>query len=91
SAARRGPYIDQSQSLNVYLENATVGKASSMYKYIWEKGLKTSYYLRSRAASSVAKVTTGGAAVAEAPKKEYTDAEAVACSLENPELCEACQ
>lgn len=85
-AAGRGRYIDQSQSLNLYLENATIGKASSMYMYLWKKGIKTSYYLRSRAASKIAKVTTGIEV-----KQYFSDAEAIACSLENPELCEACQ
>jgi ribonucleoside-diphosphate reductase alpha chain len=48
----------------------------------WEKGLKTTYYLRSRAATKIQKATVPTA---------YTDAEAVACSLENPGACEACQ
>jgi ribonucleoside-diphosphate reductase alpha chain len=76
-AAARGPYIDQSQSLNLFIESPNIGKLSSMYMYAWEKGLKTTYYLRSRAATKINK--TG-----------YTSAETVACSLENPEACEAC-
>ena len=56
-AVARGPYIDQSQSLNLFVENPTINKLSSMYMYIWNKGLKTSYYLRSRPATSIAKVT----------------------------------
>ncbi len=79
-AAARLPYIDQSQSLNLFLESPTIGQVSSMYMYAWKAGLKTTYYLRSRPATRIAKAT-----VAAAP------ADAVACSLENPEACEACQ
>jgi len=49
--------------------------------------LKTTYYLRSRPATRIAKATLDAAA----PARIYSDAEAVVCSLENPELCEACQ
>lgn len=89
-AAARGPYIDQSQSLNLFLESPTIGKVSSMYMYAWKAGLKTTYYLRSRPATKIAKVTTTRSEP-ELPKKTYTDTEAIACSLENPEACEACQ
>lgn len=84
-AADRGAFIDQSQSLNLFMETPTIGKLSSMYMYAWKRGIKTTYYLRSRPATRIAKVTTSG------NKKTYTDQEAVACSLENPEICEACQ
>ncbi len=53
----RGPYIDQSQSLNLFVESPTINKLSSMYMYAWKRGLKTSYYLRSRPATNIAKVT----------------------------------
>ncbi len=89
-AAARGPYIDQSQSLNLFLESPTIGKVSSMYMYAWKAGLKTTYYLRSRPATKIAKVTTTRSE-SDQPKKTYTDTEAIACSLENPEACEACQ
>ncbi len=85
-AADRGAYIDQSQSLNLFIESPTIGKLSSMYMYAWKKGVKTTYYLRSRPATRIAKTTVSGTA-----KKTTTDAEAIACSLENPETCEACQ
>lgn len=92
-AAERGAYIDQSQSLNLFQESPTIGKLSSMYMYAWEKGLKTTYYMRSRPATSINKVTVSSAAE-EAPVKEapmaFTDSQAIACSLENPEACEAC-
>ncbi len=79
-AAERSPYIDQSQSLNLFIESPTIGKVSSMYMYAWKKGLKTTYYLRSRPASKISKATV-----------PVTPAAAVACSLENPDSCEACQ
>lgn len=86
-AADRGPYIDQSQSLNLFSESPTIGKLSSMYMYAWKRGLKTTYYLRSRPATNINKTTVKKAT----SEKTYTDQEAVTCSLENPELCEACQ
>jgi len=86
-AADRGPYVDQGQSLNLFIENPTIGQLSSMYFHAWKRGLKTTYYLRSRPATRIAKATV------ETPSMENpaTAAAAVACALENPELCEACQ
>ncbi len=86
-AAARGAYIDQSQSLNLFAESPNIGKLSSMYLYAWKKGLKTTYYLRSRPATRIAKTTMRPSEAAVA----VPDADAVACSLENPESCEACQ
>ena len=86
--AERGPYIDQSQSLNLFIESPTIGKVSSMYMYAWKKGLKTTYYLRSRPASKISKATVPVPASVSAP---VPVAQAIACSLENPESCEACQ
>ncbi|MEO6689092.1 MAG: ribonucleoside-diphosphate reductase subunit alpha, partial [Dokdonella sp.] len=85
-AAERGAFIDQSQSLNLFIENPNIGQLSSMYMYAWKRGLKTTYYLRSRPATRITKTTLGAA-----PAKTYTDSEALVCSLENPEMCEACQ
>ena len=92
-AADRGAFIDQSQSLNLFMESPNIGKLSSMYMYAWQKGLKTTYYLRSRPATRIAQVAAADniAVVIEEPKKVYTDEEALVCSLENPEACEACQ
>src|ERR1700749_4017248 len=56
-AADRGAFIDQSQSLNLFSENPNIGALSSMYFYAWKKGLKTTYYLRSRPATKIAKTT----------------------------------
>ncbi|MEU3662380.1 ribonucleoside-diphosphate reductase subunit alpha [Streptomyces sp. NPDC032940] len=86
-AAARTPYLDQAQSLNLFLETPTIGKLSSMYAYAWKQGLKTTYYLRSRPATRIARA----AGRATVPVQAVPDPEAVACSLENPESCEACQ
>ncbi len=99
-AADRGAYIDQSQSLNLFIENPNIGQLSSMYFYAWSKGLKTTYYLRSRPATRIAKATveeplTGASNrekwAGQTVEAQATDAAAVSCSLENPESCEACQ
>ncbi len=87
-AAARGAFIDQSQSLNLFMESPSIGKLSSMYMYAWKKGLKTTYYLRSRPATSINK--TAFSAAATEVKPEVTEQEALACSLENPESCESC-
>ncbi|MFJ8229297.1 ribonucleoside-diphosphate reductase subunit alpha [Streptomyces sp. NPDC094448] len=90
-AAARTPYLDQSQSLNLFLETPTIGKLSSMYAYAWKQGLKTTYYLRSRPATRIARAATGSTAGSVPVPAQVTPEEAVACSLENPESCEACQ
>jgi ribonucleoside-diphosphate reductase alpha chain len=82
-AAARQPYIDQSQSLNLFMAEPTIGKLSSMYAYAWKSGLKTTYYLRSRPATRIAQTTIQRATVQRAAPD--------VCSLENPETCEACQ
>ena len=79
-AAARGPYIDQSQSLNLFIENPSIGKLSSMYMYAWKKGIKTTYYLRSRPATRIAKVTIQGGGASSTENH-----------LENPVICESCQ
>ena len=71
-AAARTPYIDQSQSLNLFMETPTIGKLSSMYAYAWRRGLKTTYYLRSRPATRIAQTTVSSRSSGDA------------CSLENP-------
>jgi len=102
-AAERGAFIDQSQSLNLFIESPTIGKLSSMYMYAWKKGLKTTYYLRSRPATKINKTTVAAsmaaqptpkaveAAATPASKPAVSDAAKVACSLENPDSCESCQ
>lgn len=88
-AADRGAFIDQSQSLNLFMAAPSIGALSSMYFYAWKKGLKTTYYLRSRPATKIAKVTAAVRPLALG--KVVSESEAVSCSLENPESCEACQ
>jgi ribonucleoside-diphosphate reductase alpha chain len=93
-AAARSPYIDQSQSLNLFIAGPSIGKLSSMYLHAWKSGLKTTYYLRSRPATRIqqATVSVAPAAVTITPNASTpSDDEALACSLENPENCEACQ
>jgi ribonucleoside-diphosphate reductase alpha chain len=89
-AAERGAYIDQSQSLNLFMANPNIGQLSSMYMYAWKRGLKTTYYLRSRPATQIAKTTVAGSTAAPHPRAAGDEA-AVMCSLENPQTCEACQ
>ncbi|MFD7444222.1 ribonucleoside-diphosphate reductase subunit alpha [Streptomyces sp. NPDC059909] len=92
-AAARTPFLDQSQSLNLFMETPTIGKLSSMYAYAWKQGLKTTYYLRSRPATRIARAASGAkpAATTVPVQQAAPDADAIACSLENPESCEACQ
>ncbi|HEX2658137.1 MAG TPA: ribonucleoside-diphosphate reductase subunit alpha [Polyangia bacterium] len=90
-AAARGPFIDQGQSLNLFIESPSIGVLSSMYFHAWKQGLKTTYYLRSRPATEIAKATVGATPAVEAPRPTVAPADAVACSLENPGACEACQ
>ncbi|MBV9494651.1 MAG: ribonucleoside-diphosphate reductase subunit alpha [Acidobacteria bacterium] len=80
-AADRGAFLDQSQSLNLFVGSPNIGQLSSMYFHAWKKGLKTTYYLRSRPATRITKATV----------EATVETQAVACSLENPESCEACQ
>jgi len=88
-AAARQPFIDQSQSLNLFIAGPSIGKLSSMYLHAWKSGLKTTYYLRSRPATRIQQATT--AVPTTVPTTvTVSDAAALACSLENPENCEAC-
>ena len=92
-AARRQKWIDQAQSLNLYLANPSGKKMDEMYKLAWRRGLKTTYYLRAMGASSTEKytaptgahnaVSAGGAPPAAAKPP-------AACALDDP-TCEACQ
>ena len=76
-AADRGPFVDQSQSLNIFMENPSLAKLTSMHFHGWRKGLKTGmYYLRTRAKAQ--------------PIKFTLDPAVLACSLANPESCEMC-
>jgi len=79
--AARQKWIDQGISFNLYNKGTSLKYLNDIYMAAWEAGLKTTYYLRNRGASKVEKST----------KKEYTEEEQIACSIANPEACEACQ
>jgi ribonucleotide reductase alpha subunit len=80
-SADRGAYIDQSQSLNIFMEDPSMAKLSSMHMYGWKKGLKTGmYYLRTRPKARPQQVTV--------PVAEQLSP--LACSLANPGSCEMC-
>ena len=102
-AADRGAYICQSQSLNIFMEAPNMAKLTSMHFYAWKQGLKTGmYYLRSKAATSAIQFTVPSQAEKQmtpvVPEKATqqvvsvgADVQAdIACSLDNPEDCEAC-
>lgn len=85
----RAPFIDQTQSLNIHMEDPNFGKLSSMHFYAWKAGLKTGmYYLRTRAAINAVKFTVNQP---ETPKKSVeAEREAMVCSIDNPEDCISC-
>ncbi|WP_210489644.1 ribonucleoside-diphosphate reductase subunit alpha [Rufibacter aurantiacus] len=93
-SADRGAYICQSQSLNLHVSNVNFGKLTSMHFHSWKKGLKTGmYYLRTKAAADAIKFTVEKQA-AETLAPMYNQVEQnmsdMACSLDNPDACEAC-
>lgn len=92
-AADRGAFICQSQSLNVFMENPSFAKLTSMHFYGWKKGLKTGmYYLRTKAAADAIKftVTKAQQAVPQNEQVSEQEAAAMACSIENGPDCEMC-
>jgi ribonucleoside-diphosphate reductase alpha chain len=106
AGARRQKWIDQAQSLNIYMAGASGKKLDETYKLAWLRGLKTTYYLRTLAATSAEKstgeggelnavptsngVSATGASSRNAPASKASDAEPKFCSIDNP-TCEACQ
>ena len=92
AASRRQKWIDQSQSLNLYIDEPNGKKLDVMYRMAWIRGLKTTYYLRSRGATTTEKSTIAtGELNAVSASQESMDAEAPeACSVLEPD-CEACQ
>ena len=93
-AARRQKWVDQSQSLNIYMAGASGKKLDETYKLAWLRGLKTTYYLRTLGATSAEK-STGRAGQLNAVNSDGGSTETPAtdakfCSIDNPE-CEACQ
>jgi len=105
-AADRGAFIDQSQSLNLFIENPNFAKLTSMHFYGWKKGLKTGmYYLRTKAARDAIKFTVKKEEVVNevsttipsqvaVAQPELVTAEQrqaeISCSIDNPDACEAC-
>jgi ribonucleoside-diphosphate reductase alpha chain len=109
-AADRGIFVDQSQSLNLFVEAPNMAKLTAMHFHAWKRGLKTGmYYLRTKAAASAIKFTVTKQAKSEVtpitesvpaaaakpaafstPVQEASTADLLACSLDNPEACEAC-
>jgi ribonucleoside-diphosphate reductase alpha chain len=101
AAARRQKWIDQSQSLNIYIANPNGKKLDQLYRLAWKRGLKTTYYLRSRSATHVEKstlkgtdgklnaVSSGAVSAVAAPPVEFIEL-GKACLINDPE-CEACQ
>ncbi|MFO1258571.1 MAG: ribonucleoside-diphosphate reductase subunit alpha [Gammaproteobacteria bacterium] len=89
AASRRTKWIDQSQSLNIYIDKPSGKKIDAVYQLAWIKGLKTTYYCRSLGASDAEKSTISrsrlNAVAVEGPEPEIK-----ACAIDNPE-CEACQ
>ena len=108
AAARRQKWIDQSQSVNLFLSTPDFKTLSHMYRRAWDKGLKTTYYLRTLQASNIEKTTvemkkeqrghmattTAASAATATAKKEFTESQKNACSIDammNGGECEACQ
>jgi len=91
-SADRGAYVCQSQSLNLFMENANFAKLTSMHFYGWEAGLKTGmYYLRTKAATDAVKFTLDKSAVSQPKAKTEEERMAeIACSLDDPDSCEMC-
>jgi ribonucleoside-diphosphate reductase alpha chain len=92
-AARRQKWVDQSQSLNIYMAGASGKRLDDTYKLAWLRGLKTTYYLRTLGATSAEKSTgkagqLNAVSADEGPAAPATDAQF--CSIDNPE-CESCQ
>ena len=92
SASRRQKWIDQAQSLNLYINNANGKKLDITYRMAWYSGLKTTYYLRSLAATGTEKSTidTGTLNAVSNEAAAGSRHRAQACSLDDPD-CEACQ
>ncbi len=106
AAARRQKWIDQAQSLNIYMAGASGKKLDDTYKLAWQRGLKTTYYLRTMGATHAEKSTVthgalnavsmgggGGSVMAAntmAAQEETPGSDVKFCSIDNPD-CEACQ
>jgi ribonucleoside-diphosphate reductase alpha chain len=94
AGARRQKWIDQSQSLNIYMAGVSGKKLDETYKLAWLRGLKTTYYLRGMGATHAEKSTSKAGALNAVPAAteqiQVADAGVKACAIDNPD-CEACQ
>jgi ribonucleoside-diphosphate reductase alpha chain len=90
AASRRQKWIDQAQSLNIYMAGVSGRKLDETYKLAWLRGLKTTYYLRTLGATSAEKSTGRAGALNAVPTNGGMAEETQFCSIDNPE-CEACQ
>jgi ribonucleoside-diphosphate reductase alpha chain len=90
AASRRQKWIDQAQSLNLYVAGASGKKLDITYRMAWLRGLKTTYYLRALAATTTEKSTVSDNSLNKVSAEPTAAAVPQACSLDDPE-CEACQ
>ena len=90
AASRRQKWIDQSQSLNLYVSEPNGKKLDVMYRMAWLRGLKTTYYLRSRSATTTEKSTITNMELNAVKTESKTYDQPEACSIDDPD-CEACQ
>jgi ribonucleoside-diphosphate reductase alpha chain len=95
AAARRQKWLDQAQSLNLYVAAPSGRKLDALYRLAWQRGLKTTYYLRSQSATHVEKSTLHGTdgklnAVSPAVSPAVVVDDGAVCTLDDPD-CEACQ
>ena len=89
---QRGYFIDQSQSLNLFMENANYSKLTSMHFYAWKSGLKTGmYYLRTKAAVDAIKFTLDNTKKKEVPVSVAAEAEVIAAATPDPKVAETLQ
>ncbi|OGT45489.1 MAG: ribonucleoside-diphosphate reductase subunit alpha [Gammaproteobacteria bacterium RIFCSPHIGHO2_12_FULL_38_11] len=91
AASRRQKWIDQAQSLNLYMAEPSGKKLDALYRMAWTRGLKTTYYLRALGATSTEKSTISDTKLnAVSVETRFIASEPKACSIDNPD-CEACQ
>jgi ribonucleoside-diphosphate reductase alpha chain len=90
AASRRQKWIDQAQSLNLYIAGANGKKLDITYRMAWLRGLKTTYYLRALGATSAEKSTINSGTLNAVSSAAAPAAVPMACSIDDPE-CEACQ
>ena len=90
AASRRQKWIDQAQSLNLYVSGASGKKLDVTYRMAWLRGLKTTYYLRALAATTTEKSTVSDNSLNKVSTDGAAAAVPMACSIDDPD-CEACQ